>query len=69
MRAALESASRLCDGLRHESDAGACLVGLIGRVELSGDGISLTLGIEIPCSRAGVRTNSILNLSRSCPLK
>ena len=69
LRAALESASRLHDRLQHDSDAAACLVGLVGRVELSGDGISLTLGIEIPCSRAGVRTSSILNLSRFVPLK
>ncbi len=47
----------------------ACLVGLIGRVEPSGDGISLTLGIEIPCSRAGMRATSILKLSRFVPLK
>ena len=39
------------------------------RVELRDDGISVTLGIEVPCSRAGVRTSSILNLSRFVPLK
>ena len=69
VRAALEALSHLLDRLEHESDAAACLVGLVGRVELSGDGISLTLGIEIPCSRAGVSTSSILNLSRLVPLK
>jgi len=69
VRAALESASRLHHRLQHEPDAAACLVGLLGRVELRGDGISVTLGIEIPCSRAGVRTSSILNLSRFVPLK
>jgi DNA invertase Pin-like site-specific DNA recombinase len=69
VRAALESASRLHDRLQNDWDAAACLVGLVGRVELSDDGISLTLGIEIPFSRAGVRTSSILNLSRFVPLK
>ena len=46
----------------------ACLVELIERVELCDDGIIVAVRIEVPCSRAGVRTSSILNLSRFVPL-
>ena len=33
------------------------------------DGISVTLKIQVPCSRAGVRTSAILSLSRLVPLR
>ena len=42
---------------------------LIDRIELHDDGIRVTLKIQVPCSRAGVRTSSILVLSRFVPLK
>ena len=33
------------------------------------DGVRVTLKIRVPCSRAGVQTNSILDMSRFVPLK
>jgi site-specific DNA recombinase len=68
VRATLESASNLLRRLQNEADDTACLVELIARVELCDDGITVTIRIEVPCSRAGVRTSSILNLSRFVPL-
>src|SRR5271169_2627442 len=47
----------------------ACLTDIIDRVHLRDDGISVTLRIQVPCSRAGVRTSSIFNLSRFVPLR
>jgi hypothetical protein len=52
-----------------KSDAAASMPELIERVELRDDGIRLTLKIQIPCSRKGRRTPSILNLSRFVPLR
>jgi site-specific DNA recombinase len=69
VRATLESASNLLRQLQNEADAVACLVESIERAELHDDGISVTLRIDVPCSRAGVRTSSILNLSRFVPLR
>jgi DNA invertase Pin-like site-specific DNA recombinase len=69
VRTTLESAFNLFERLQNEADTAACLVELIGRVELRDDGISVTLSIEIPCSRAGVKTISILSLSRFVPLR
>jgi len=69
VRATLESTSNLLQQLQNEADAAACLVESIERAELRDDGISVTLRIEVPCSRAGVRTSSILNLSRFVPLR
>lgn len=69
MRATLESASNLFQRLKNEVDAGACLVEIIDTAELRDDGISLTLRIQVPCSQAGVRTNSVFNLSRYVPLR
>jgi site-specific DNA recombinase len=69
VRATLESASNLFQRLQNEADAAACLAEVIDRAELRDDGISVTLRIQVPCSRAGVRTNSILNLSRFLPLR
>ena len=45
------------------------MVELVDRIELCDDGIRVTLKIRVPCSRAGVQTNSILDLSRFVPLK
>jgi len=69
VRATLESASNLLQRLQKEADSAASLVESIERAELRDDGISVTLRMEVPCSRAGVRTSSILNLSRFVPLK
>ena len=69
VRATLESVSNLLRRLQSESDAAECLVELIGSAELRADGISIILKIEVPCSRAGVRTSSMLNLSRVVPLR
>ncbi len=69
VRATLDSASNLFQRLQNEADAGARLVESIEGAELRDDGISVTLRIEVPCLRAGVRTSSILNLSRFVPLK
>jgi site-specific DNA recombinase len=68
-RATLESTSNLLRQLQSEAEATACLVAVIDRAELRDDGISVTLGIQVPCSRAGVRTSSILKLTRFVPLR
>lgn len=67
LRAALESTSDLSRRLENEPPA-TCLVEIVDLVELRDDGILVTLRIEVPRSRAGVRT-SILTLSRFVPLR
>ena len=69
VRATLESVSNLVGRLQTEADASACLVDIVGRADLRDDGISITLRIEVPCSRAGIRTSSIVSVSRFVPLK
>ena len=69
MRATLESTSNLLQQSQIEAAAMACLTDLIDRVHLRDNGISVALGIQVPCSRAGVRTNSVFNLSRFVPLR
>jgi len=69
VRATLESTSNLLRQLQIEADSMACLADVIDRVDLRDDGISVTLRIPVPCSLAGVRTSSILNLSRFVPLR
>jgi len=68
-KATLASSAALSLRLSKDADAGACLVELIDGVELRDDGISVTLGVQVPCSRAGVRTINLLKLSRVLPLK
>ncbi len=68
VRAALESTVALSRPLADEPDAAACMVELVERVELRDDDISATLKIPAPCSKAGVRTHGMLNLSRFTPL-
>ena len=68
VRATLESASSLFLRLEKEADATECMGEVISRAELRADGISVTLRIEVPCTRAGVRTTSTLNLPRFVPL-
>jgi site-specific DNA recombinase len=67
-RAILESASSLLIRLQNESDAAACLVELISRVELRSDGIALTLKIQVLSSHVSVTPNT-LNLFRFVPVK
>jgi site-specific DNA recombinase len=69
VKATLESSAALSRRLGKKADARACIVELIDRVELRDDGISVTLGIQVPCSRAGVRTSSLLRLSRFLPMR
>ncbi len=69
VRATLESTSNLLRRLQTETDNEVSLAEVIDRIQLRDDGISVTLRIQVPCSRAGVRTGSILNLSRFVPLR
>jgi site-specific DNA recombinase len=69
VRATFESTSNLSRRLENETDVAACMAELIDRVEMRDDGISVTLKIQVPCSRAGVRTSSILCVSRFVPLR
>jgi len=69
VRATLESTSNLLRQLQTEADATACLAEIIDGAELRDDGISVALKIQVPCSHAGVRTNSVFNLSRFVPLR
>jgi len=69
VRGTLESTSILSRRMENQTDVAACMVELIDRVELREDGISVTLNIQVPCSRGGVRTINILCLSRFVPLR
>ncbi len=68
VRGTLESASNFVRRVQDEADATASFVEIISKVELRSDGIAVTLGIEVPCSRAGVRTSGILKLPQLMPL-
>ncbi len=68
VRATLESTANLLRQLQIEADS-ACLTDVIDKVHLRDDGISVTLKIQVPCTPAGVRTNSVFNLSRFVPLR
>jgi len=69
VRATLELTSNLSRRLEEGTGATACLPEIIDRVEMRDDGIAVTLKIQVPCSRAGVRTSAILGLSRLVPLR
>ena len=69
VRATVESTSALCRRLEDATEARACMAELIDRVELREDGIRVTLKIEVPCSRTGVETISLLRLSAFVPLR
>jgi site-specific DNA recombinase len=69
LRATLESASNFSRRLQNEADAPAALVEIVSKVEMRDDGITVTLRIEVQCSRAGLRTTSNLDLSRFVPLR
>jgi len=55
--------------LENQTEVAACMAELIDRIQLRDDGISVTLKLHIPCSRGGVRTSSVLSLSRFVPLR
>ena len=69
IRTTIESTSAFSRRLENEADSRDCLVELLDRIELCDDGVRVTLKIRVPCSRAGVQTNSILDMSRFVPLK
>ena len=69
LRAILDSASNLSRRLQNEADAAAALVEIVSKVEMRDDGITVTLRIEVQCSRAGLRTSNDLDLSRFLPLR
>jgi site-specific DNA recombinase len=69
VRATLESASNLVCRLQDGADSTASLGEIVSRVELRDDGIALTLEIEVPCSRMGVRTSNTLSPTRFVPLR
>ena len=62
IRATLESAASLAGTTE-------CTGEVVSRAELRDDGISVTVKLDVPCSRAGVRTASLLSLSRFVPLR
>lgn len=68
-RATFEASAALAERLAKGAEAAPCLVELIERVELRDDGISVTLNLQVPCLKAGVRTTSLLKLSRVVPVK
>ena len=69
IRATHESAASLLRRLEKPADAAECTSQVLSRAELHDDGILVTLSIEVPCSRAGVRTTSELSLFRFVPLR
>src|SRR5271169_2504445 len=69
LRATLESASNFSRRLQNDADAAAALVEIVSKVEMRDDGITVTLRIEVQCSRAGLRTSSNLDLSGFVPLR
>ena len=68
LRGTLDATSAWCRRLQNEAEATACMAELIDRIELHDDGIRVALKIQVPCSHAGVRTSSVLGLSRFVPL-
>jgi hypothetical protein len=69
LRTTLESASNYSRRLQIEADAAAALVEIVSKVEMRDDGITVTLRIEVQCSRAGLWTSSNLDLYRFVPLR
>ena len=69
LRATLESASNFSRRLQNEADAVAALVEIVSKVEMRDDGLTVTLRIEVQCSRAGLRTSCNLDLSCFVPLR
>ena len=69
VRATLELASNLVRRLQDEADGTVSLGEIVSRVELSDDGIAVTLGIEVACSQAGARSSGTLSRTRFVPLR
>jgi site-specific DNA recombinase len=69
LRATLETTSALCRRLENAAEVSACIAELVDRVELRDDGIAVTLKIQVPSSREGLQTSSVLNLSRFVPVR
>jgi site-specific DNA recombinase len=68
IRGTLDSASVLCRKLQDQADARSCMAEIIDRIELCDDGIRVTLKLTVSCSQAGVRTSSMVRLTRFVPL-
>jgi site-specific DNA recombinase len=68
IRGTLDSASALCRRLQDQAAARTCMSEIIDRIELCDDGIRVALKLSVPCSHAGVRTSSIVGLTRFVPL-
>jgi site-specific DNA recombinase len=68
IRAALDSSMVLGRRLQDEAEARTCMAEIIERIELSDDGIRIRLKLTVPCSRAGVRTHSMVSFIRFVPL-
>jgi len=68
IRATLDSSMVLCRRLQDEADERTCLAEIIDRIELCDDGIRVALKLTVPCSQAGVRTSSMVGLTRFVPL-
>jgi hypothetical protein len=64
IRNTIDSASALCRRLQDQADARTCMAEIIDRIELCDDGIRVTLKLTVPCSQAGVRTSSMVGLTR-----
>jgi site-specific DNA recombinase len=64
IRGTIDSASVLCRRLQDQADARTCMAEIIDRIELCDDGIRVTLKLTVPCSQAGVRTSSMVGLTR-----
>jgi len=68
IRATLDSSIIFCRRLQDEADARTCMAEIIDRIELCDDGIRVTLKLTVSCSQAGVRTGSMVGLTRFVPL-
>ena len=68
IRATLDSSIVFCRRLQDEADARTYMAEIIDRIELCDDGIRVSLKLTVSCSQAGVRTSSIVGLTRFVPL-
>jgi len=64
LRATLDCLIVFCRRLQDQADARTCMAEIIDRIELCDDGILVSLKLTVPCSQAGVRTSSIVGLTR-----
>jgi site-specific DNA recombinase len=68
IRATLDSSTVLCRRLQDEAEARTCMAEIIERIELCDDCIRMVLKLTVPCSQAGVRTSSMVGVTRFVPL-